>query len=214
MFKRYRNPFEEESSTKLYDSEKAAEKPSSYPSRTTAPGASYQSSTALKVPPRIYQETASKTASSPYTTSREQDHAAVTSPKTCPPVEQKPLVRPPLNLEQEEPDTTLGEGVVFKGELTFKRLLRIDGIFEGDLVSEGKLIVGPSGVVKSNVKMNEAIVEGVIEGDITIIGRLELRSNAKVFGNIEARLLSVDEGVTIVGHVTAKPNDVETDIQK
>src|SRR5947209_20556868 len=43
---------------------------------------------------------------------------------------------------KEEPETTLGEGVTFKGELTFERLLRIDGTFEGELLSQGKVIIG------------------------------------------------------------------------
>lgn len=107
----------------------------------------------------------------------------------------------PMQLEKELPDTTLGEGVVFKGELTFKKLLKIDGQFEGELVSDGKLVVGPTGVVKSNIRMTEAIIEGKVEGNITVTNRLELRNKASVQGDIKACFLSVDEGVCIVGHV-------------
>ena len=109
---------------------------------------------------------------------------------------------PEPSLPEEAPDTTLGEGVVFKGELTFNNLLRIDGHFEGELVSEGKLIVGPSGVVKSNITMREAIIEGKVEGNVAVLDRLELREQAEVRGDIDARLLSVDEGVIIVGKVS------------
>lgn len=35
------------------------------------------------------------------------------------------------SFQREEPETTLGEGVTFRGELCFERCLRIDGIFEG-----------------------------------------------------------------------------------
>lgn len=124
-------------------------------------------------------------------------------PLSVPPVGTKRSFTPP-NLQTEEPDTTLGEGVVFKGQLTFKKLLRIDGHFEGELLSEGKLMVGPTGVVKANVKMREAVIEGVVEGNICVQERLELRSNARVIGDVEARLLSIDEGVTLLGHVCVK----------
>jgi cytoskeletal protein CcmA (bactofilin family) len=120
-----------------------------------------------------------------------------------PTVGKRPFAQPAM-APLEEPDTTLGEGVVFKGQLSFKRLLRIDGQFEGELISEGKLVVGPTGVVKSNVKMREAIIEGVVEGNICVQEKLELRANARIIGDIEARFLIVDEGVTLLGHVCVK----------
>lgn len=107
----------------------------------------------------------------------------------------------PRPLESEQPETTLGKEVVFKGTLNFKRLLRIDGSFEGELVSEGKLVVGPSGTVKSNVNLQEAIVEGFVEGNINVSGRLEVRADAYIKGNITAKLLSVDEGARIEGNI-------------
>lgn len=102
---------------------------------------------------------------------------------------------------EEEPETTLGEGVTFRGELSFERLLRIDGTFEGEILSQGKVIVGPQGVVKANLNLREAIIEGRIEGNIVVEERLELRGEAVVMGDIEAKFLSVDEGVKIQGLV-------------
>lgn len=105
-------------------------------------------------------------------------------------------------IPKEEPETTLGEGVTFRGELTFERLLRIDGTFEGELISKGKVIVGPKGQVKADLNLREAIIEGKVEGNITVEERLELRGVASVTGDITAKLLSVDEGVTLCGQVT------------
>ncbi|MEF9497277.1 bactofilin family protein [Chlamydia sp. 04-14] len=101
----------------------------------------------------------------------------------------------------EEPETTLGEGVTFKGELAFDRLLRIDGTFEGILVSNGKIIIGPKGCVKADIQLQEAIIEGVVEGNITVSGKLELRGEAIVKGDIQAGTLCVDEGVRLLGYV-------------
>ncbi|ANH79158.1 bactofilin family protein [Candidatus Chlamydia sanziniae] len=101
----------------------------------------------------------------------------------------------------EEPETTLGEGVTFKGELAFERFLRIDGTFEGILVSKGKIIIGPKGIVKADIQLQEAIIEGVVEGNITVAGKLELRGEAIVKGDIQATTLCVDEGVRILGYL-------------
>ena len=113
------------------------------------------------------------------------------------------------SLEIEEPETILGEGVVIKGQLKFRRYLRIDGEFEGELISEGKLVVGPNGVVRSNIDLREAVIEGRIEGNVTTKERLELRGEAKVFGNIQTKLLSIDEGVTVIGQVIVRPQEEE-----
>ncbi len=108
---------------------------------------------------------------------------------------------------EETPETTLGEGVTFRGSLSFERLLRIDGSFEGDLLSQGKVIVGPTGKVKANLNLREAIIEGIIEGNITVQEKLELRGEAVVKGDIQAKSLCVDEGVTITGYVLVTPKD-------
>ncbi|WP_213357839.1 bactofilin family protein [Chlamydiifrater phoenicopteri] len=107
----------------------------------------------------------------------------------------------------EEPETTLGEGVSFKGELVFEKLLRIDGTFEGKLVSSGKIIVGPTGRVKADINLGEAIIEGVVEGNVTTKGKVEARGEAIIIGDISASSLCVDEGVSITGYVcVSRPN--------
>lgn len=109
----------------------------------------------------------------------------------------------------EEPETIIGKEVSIKGELSFDKLLRIDGKFEGTLVSSGKLVVGPTGYVKSDLNLEEAYISGKVEGDITIKTRLILRGRAEVYGNITAQTISVDEGVTIVGQLCVTPEKKE-----
>lgn len=110
-------------------------------------------------------------------------------------------------VKEEIPETTLGEGVTFRGELSFERLLRIDGTFEGNLLSQGKVIVGPKGRVKANLNLREAIIEGCVEGNITVLEKLELRGEASVRGDIKAKRISVDDGVEIIGVVQVSTND-------
>ena len=95
--------------------------------------------------------------------------------------------------------TVFGQDVEFNGSLKFKDSLRINGSFEGDIVSDGMLIVGQSGVVKANVKIGNIVVEGTIDGNITCRGKVELRETANITGDIKAAKLVVAEGVVIVG---------------
>lgn len=101
--------------------------------------------------------------------------------------------------EDEEPETIIAEGVCIKGTISFQKLIRIDGSFEGELLSSGKVIVGPTGFLKANINLEEAFISGKVTGDITVKKRLVLRGRAEVRGDITAPLLSVDEGVSIIG---------------
>jgi len=101
--------------------------------------------------------------------------------------------------QDEEPETVVAAGVSIKGTMSFQKLVRIDGYFEGELLSSGKVIVGPTGHVKANINMEEAFISGKVTGDITVKKRLVLRGRAQVCGDVTAPILSVDEGVSIVG---------------
>jgi len=111
----------------------------------------------------------------------------------------------------DHPETVIAENVSIKGTLSFQRLIRIDGAFEGELESQGKIIIGPTGFVKAKIELEEAVIAGKVEGDITVKGRLVLRGRAEVRGNITAPLLSVDEGVSIIGQVYVTAPEKLTD---
>ena len=114
--------------------------------------------------------------------------------------------------EDEEPETIIASGVSIKGTMSFQKLIRIDGSFEGELLSSGKLIVGPTGSVKANINLEEAFISGKVTGDITVKSRLVLRGRAEVRGDIVAPLISVDEGVSIIGilNIAQEPEPLST----
>lgn len=111
------------------------------------------------------------------------------------------IVSPEIPQEEFTAETVIGENVEIKGTLSFPGLLRIDGAFEGELLSTGKLIVGPTGSVKADIDLEEAFIAGKVIGNITVKTRLTLRGRAEVIGDINAPLISVDEGVSIMGKV-------------
>lgn len=112
----------------------------------------------------------------------------------------------------EEPETIIGEQVTIKGAVSFEKLLRVDGTFEGQIDSQGEIIIGPKGFVKANLDLKSAFIAGKVEGNITVKERVVLRARAEIRGDITAPLLSIDEGVSIIGrvHVTAPEQLPET----
>lgn len=105
---------------------------------------------------------------------------------------------------------TLGEDVEFKGSLNFKDKLYLNGRFEGDLSSEGGLlIVGRNAEIKAEIKVGNIISEGKIYGNTAVSDKVELRSPAQVFGDIQASRFSVEEGVVFVGNANINPGEAE-----
>ncbi|RMG59551.1 MAG: polymer-forming cytoskeletal protein [Deltaproteobacteria bacterium] len=98
-------------------------------------------------------------------------------------------------------DAFIGEGTSFEGKLNFRGVVRIDGEVKGELTCDGTLIVGEPGVLRATVKTKDAVIRGTVEGDIVAEGKLELKNPCRVVGDIQAGLLSVEEGVTLKGNV-------------
>ena len=111
----------------------------------------------------------------------------------------------------EKPEIFIGENVTIEGSLTFETLAKIEGHFTGELLSKGKIIIGPQAVVKADIFLEEAVISGRVEGNITVTKKLVLEGSAKITGDITAPSISVGEGVSICGqlHVTKTPSPEE-----
>lgn len=56
-------------------------------------------------------------------------------------------------MPKQKPESMVAESLRMKGELEFTRLLRVDGRFEGELITDkGSLVVGPKGEVIGDLK--------------------------------------------------------------
>lgn len=107
----------------------------------------------------------------------------------------------------ENPYTTLGEDTHFEGTLKFKDGLKIEGRFNGDISSEGILIIGKTGQVTAEISVGSIIVEGKVTGNIVANELIELRSSAELRGDITASKLKIEEGVIFVGKSDVQPNN-------
>ena len=93
----------------------------------------------------------------------------------------------------------LGRGSEFDGKLTFEGTVRIDGKFNGTIVTKDVLVVGEGAVVSAEIDCGSIIVHGQIIGNIRARVGVELHSPARVKGNIETPSLMVEKGVTFDG---------------
>ena len=107
-------------------------------------------------------------------------------------------------LEKGEIKAFLGPGSQFEGKLIFDEIVRLDGIFRGEVTSRGTLIVGQTADVQAEVTVGTLIVSGRFRGNIKAATKVELRAPAQVEGSVETPVLVVEEGVVVNGSLTMK----------
>ena len=104
-------------------------------------------------------------------------------------------------MEKNDIKAFLGPGSIFEGKLIFNEIVRMDGVFKGEVESEGTLIAGETSEVQGEIKVGVLIVSGNLKGNVKASKKVELRKPANVEGNINTPILVVEEGVTFNGNI-------------
>ncbi len=95
-------------------------------------------------------------------------------------------------------ETIIGEGTEVEGALTVKETVRIDGVMDGDVRADW-VIVGENGRITGNVRARGVVVGGRVEGNIEAEEVVELKSKARVCGEVHSPRLAVSEGAVFDG---------------
>ena len=93
----------------------------------------------------------------------------------------------------------VGEGVEFKGVINYQGTVRIDGQLEGEIHTEGVLIIGQGAVIDAKVEAGTIICQGRIVGDIIAREKIQLMSPAVLNGSVKTPSLAMEEGVLFNG---------------
>ena len=125
----------------------------------------------------------------------------------APPAQPAPPAREPATAPAAAtPSTTptgphlrLGTGVRLEGKLTFAGTVRIDATFQGSIVTDGVLVVGEGAKVDAEISCGTVVIEGVVNGNVTASAAVELKSTARLHGDVETLSLSVDRGAVFEG---------------
>jgi cytoskeletal protein CcmA (bactofilin family) len=93
----------------------------------------------------------------------------------------------------------MGEDTVFNGSLNFEGTVRIDGKFEGQVITEDTLIVGETGHLKAEISAGTVICMGRVEGTLIASKKIEIHSTSKVVGNVKSPALYIELGGVLDG---------------
>jgi cytoskeletal protein CcmA (bactofilin family) len=94
----------------------------------------------------------------------------------------------------------IDEGSEIEGKYTFSGTVMLNGRFSGEIATGDSLIIGEKGVVRANIRAGTVVVSGEVTGNIEATERVELRGSARMFGDVAAPVVVVEEGVVFEGH--------------
>ncbi|WP_141618110.1 bactofilin BacP [Myxococcus sp. AB036A] len=106
-----------------------------------------------------------------------------------------------LSASSNVDNTVVGPSILISGRLTGDEDLTVRGRVEGELTLSRTLIVEPSGVVKANVAVKNAIVSGVVVGNINATESVELTREGRMVGDIRAPRVIIVDGASFRGRV-------------
>jgi cytoskeletal protein CcmA (bactofilin family) len=93
----------------------------------------------------------------------------------------------------------VGKGVEFKGVISYSGTVRIDGYLDGEIHTDGVLLIGDEAVIQAKVTAGTIVCKGKVTGDIAAKERVKLRAPAVFNGSMKTPMLSIEDGVLFNG---------------
>jgi cytoskeletal protein CcmA (bactofilin family) len=93
----------------------------------------------------------------------------------------------------------IDKGCTMEGKLAFDGIVQINGSFQGEIISDGTLVVGPDACVRGTLQVSTVIVEGNVEGYVDAKERIDLKNGSKLIADIHTTKISVEEGAMFHG---------------
>jgi cytoskeletal protein CcmA (bactofilin family) len=93
----------------------------------------------------------------------------------------------------------VAQGTSITGKFSATEDVRLDGVVEGDVKCDKRLVMGETGRVKGTIHAADAIIMGTIEGELIVGNTIHLKSTAKIDGIIQGKSMTVDDGARYSG---------------
>lgn len=102
-------------------------------------------------------------------------------------------------LDPNTTDTLIGGGSIFEGKIKSDAGIRIEGKIIGDIECQGDVTIGEQGVAESNIIARNVIIAGSVNGHVQAKNKLSITSKGKLYGDMVAASLSIEEGSIFEG---------------
>jgi len=104
-----------------------------------------------------------------------------------------------LKIKPEEAETIIGAGVKVEGTFNAVGNVVVKGELVGSMETQSDVYLMEGGVIEANIKASNAIIAGRVKGNLKVEEKIELKSTAKLSGDINCQSLSIEEGAILYG---------------
>jgi cytoskeletal protein CcmA (bactofilin family) len=113
----------------------------------------------------------------------------------------------PLEINEQQISTIIGEGYVFTGELQGASVIRIEGKVIGNVNVDGGVVLGEKGFIEGNITSSSVIIYGTVHGDVRST-QLEIKKSGHVNGEITTDSLEIELGAQYNGKLNMQPQQI------
>ena len=107
--------------------------------------------------------------------------------------------------------STIGPTITFKGSLTGKEDILIEGNLDGKILIQGHSVtIGKQGQVKADINAKVIIIEGTVEGNLYGEEQLIVRQSGTVRGNVVSPRVALEDGSNFKGSIDMSPKEKPT----
>ena len=107
-------------------------------------------------------------------------------------------------MSKDEINAFLGAGTVYEGKLTFQGAVRVDGMFSGEIISDGSLIVGKDAVIDGTLRVGELLLTGKFTGEVRAARRVIIHKAGLLEGVVHTPALVMEDGAVIQGQINMR----------
>jgi len=101
---------------------------------------------------------------------------------------------------RSEEATVISKGVKIEGKLSCSGNIRLDGEVQGDISSQGVVIVGENGKVNGQINADNITIGGKVTGTVKAKDKVVLEAKANLKGDITTKTLMVEAGAIFNGN--------------
>jgi cytoskeletal protein CcmA (bactofilin family) len=113
-----------------------------------------------------------------------------------------------VEIDEKEITTVIADDLEIKGTIKFKSSVMLKGIFEGEIQSEGLLVVGPTAKVTATIITKTLISHGEITGNVTAHEQVTLKSTSIHNGDISTPNIVIENGSVFNGSCAMRAKDI------
>jgi cytoskeletal protein CcmA (bactofilin family) len=112
------------------------------------------------------------------------------------------------DIDEKDITTVVADDLEIKGTIKFKSSVMLKGVFEGEIQSEGLLVVGPTAKVTATITTKTLISHGEITGNVVANEQVTLKSTSVHNGDISTPNIIIENGSVFNGSCAMRAKDI------